>query len=210
MKTIFKIGLSLSVLMALTGCGGGSDDSGSGDSGVTFPDPIVAYTETKTFDNGTQTMEVKLGADGKLQATRIYDYPAIAVKDDIGSFTIQQLTSTTTVDAKYVDGSTISGTATYDFGAGTEHIEIQSSEFGSANCTNHYASPLPFYIDNTNANDIPTDFDSSTMISTDCPAWVNDENDEDLDIANYTMVMNTTITDTDNEFSHISEYINIK
>ncbi len=197
---------AVAMLALLSGCGG-DDDNGDDDNQISvgtlsslpssYTEPLVAYSasDSRVFNGKTYTR--KIGADG--------DFKTVANTFDVEfdasvstPYTITTLTRTEAVDITEASSEHILATVTYDFNAGTEHFKGTSSVNGTIDCVNTYMTPLPLLISFT--DEIPEYFDDSTLSSTTCPNWINeDDNSEPL---SFTGVFNTTINGT----SHISTY----
>jgi hypothetical protein len=102
-----------------------------------------------------------------------------------------------------IDGNQIL-TTNYDYKHGTEHTVGTSSQHGSVDCTTTYQTPLPLVVVDNGYIEIPDGFDESTKISSTCPDWMDES--QNLEATSMKYLSNVTITDSDNQVSHISTY----
>jgi len=172
-----------------------------------FLTPIVPYTQESSSAYAGKIMTYKLGADGEFKASSLLSYPVLELADGLSTLTITQLISESSFQGDFGVEGTASGTAISDFAAGTEHIMINSSKYGTVDCVNKFQSPLPLTVTSDDV-EIPNSFEDRTLISTTCPAWVNEE--EDILPNNFEEVQNQTVTSASNTVSHISIYLGIQ
>lgn len=202
MNTFRLIGFSSLIVasMAFNGCGS-SDSTDSTD----LPNAIVEYSceSTQIFDGINITM--KLGANGNLTCDDLYGYPELQFIDNVNEMVINQLISSSTVTSN-THGS---GTTTINLQEGTETIKGTDPENGSVDCVNTYDVPTPLYI--YDAEELQNIYlDDYQLISTTCPAWVNEDDDSEDDIYEGTYTENITITETSGTVSEISSYVSMQ
>jgi len=186
------------------------DDSSKASGGYAEGN-IIPFTESST--NKSQegvTYTEKLGATGNLKATKItqgsYSGLELHLKDGISSMEITEATETEKILGNTASIGKFSGMITSDFKAGTEHIVVSSSKFGSADCVNNYNTILPFKItlENTDLSDLY--FDSENMISTTCPSWVNEDSPEDEEPQNFKDTENYILKDSNGIVTKVSRF----
>jgi hypothetical protein len=205
MKTKLILSMGILSAMLLSGCGGGSSSDGGSDGGDSLDfTPIVNYTvdATQTYDG--KTFITKLGADGVFQAVKTSGYPNINFINGVTQITIVNMTAEEKFSGTLSDGDKISATTNYDYKQGTEHTVGTSSQHGSVDCTTTYQTPLPLVVVDNGYIEIPDGFDESTKISSTCPDWMDES--QNLEATSMKYLSNVTITDSDNQVSHISTY----
>jgi len=145
---------------------------------------IVPFTETATNKSQDGTIDTeKLGATGNLKATKIlqgtYSGVELKLKDGISSMNIVKATSTEIVEGYNTFLGNFSGKMISDYKAGTEQLVFSSSKFGNADCVNTYKSIMPYQITQENSDLSDLYFDTTNIISTTCPDWINNDSPDE-------------------------------
>jgi len=216
-KKLIGLSLAFFATLSFSGCGdSSSDDSESpsstnvstGDSSSSTSgssvSSVVPYSCQITSANNGKTVEMKLGANGKLTCDDSYGYPQLKFIDGVNEMIISQA-----IISYEINTNSAIGKSTVDLKKGTETIVVTKSKDGIANCVNTYDISLPISFYDAEMFDY-FDIEDYQQISTTCPSWVNDDADDEED-DNYDGLIteNTTITETSGDISQISRYISI-
>lgn len=219
-----NIGLSFVVagmlLSGLTGCGSDSDDvpaenteknddNDTGNTGNNDNDAIngsAASLVPYSCDKSTHGTGMKLGADGNFQVDCSDDKILLEFANNANSLTVTQVTQITTGTVTDEDGTgTFSNTS--KFPAGTSKIVGNHSAHGYISCTETYdVSSIDKTIYAAYSVYNFTQLDDGLKLSTTCPDWVTDEDDDDYDDSNYKMniTSNVTVVDSTGTTSNIT------
>ncbi len=207
----FKLmSLSVAAVLALSFSGCGSDSDSDGGDSSSGSDPIVAYEceASQSYEGITITM--KLGANGNLKCEKPYGYPELQFVDGVNQMEISQIIASSSFTSK----SHGNGTSVENLKEGTETIKGTDPKNGSVNCVNTYDVPLPLYV--YDADELQNFYlDDYQLLSTTCPDWVNEDDDDydddyenDVDEGTYTQ--NVTVTETSGTVSKISSYMSMQ
>ena len=207
-----RIALSFATVLAMSGCsvddltGGDDDDSPS----ISDPDKVELAAEYSECVGEYGPYTEKMGADGKFQVICDGGFPEIAFANGVTSLTVTQAVSEEVFEMKSADFD-IDAEVTIDAKAGTQHIVGKHSKEGSVDCTYKFESQLPLTLNSMADIDDKLDVDEWPEISNDCPAWMNeDDDDDDWNPTSFTSVENITITDSDGDKSNITLYQSIE
>lgn len=192
------LSLSTALIIGLTGCGGDSDGSGSEAS---VPTPITAYD----FEQSSDAFVVKAGADGDLS----FDNGTPSFVNGASSIEIKAISNTTVVNYTDSNGVKTKGTFTSNASDGKATLKhvVESSPYGSTNCTQTYdIAFLPVAI--TDSEEIMNyafleNLDSPT--ESDCPEWIDSEEDVAEPVSGFTQ-SNITFTDVSDKKHNIATY----
>jgi hypothetical protein len=169
--------------------------------------PIVPYTQSWSTNYGGKIMTMKMGADGQIKAVKSPSGQPTLQLAGTNSVSVSQVLVSQYITGDFGKEGHSVVTITQDYAKGTEHIVGTSTTHGSIDCVNTYKSPLPMTLTTSEPEPYDT-FTDTSRISTTCPAWVNEDSEEEP--TNFTMVENQTITSTTGSVSHISKFISLK
>ena len=193
-KTV-AVGLLVSGVLILSGCGSdAANDEGNTSSTVSSE---VAVLPTDVYDcykqyeqpGGGVTLTTALSATGSLKCAEEYGALTLKFKEGVNELAIAQLVSKTSYKSDFSNAD-----VTVDLKAGTEHVVGHHSTYGDVDCVTKYDVELPLYVyDAERLQEFYFDGLFQEISST-CPEWMNEDDDEKL--TTITSTAETTITDT--------------
>lgn len=207
MSSVSRVTLSVAVLGVLifSGCGSSNDTNNeeptSNSSAVSSATTSMAtdtYDCYKTYEQpgGGVTLTTALSATGSLKCEEGNGFLTLKFKEGVNELAIAQLVSKTSYKSDFSNAD-----VTVDLKAGTEHVVGHYSTYGDVDCVTKYDVELPLYVYDTERLQ-EFYFDGLFQeISSTCPEWLNDDDDERL--TTVTSVTETTISDISGNVSTV-------
>ncbi len=187
--------------------GTGFSSSSASSSGSQIPSNCEF---TQTFQGKTLRVDADSSGQIKYVCTDSADSGLYYYNDSSNNMTIKQITYTETIDSVCINGLWVKGSRVADYQNGTMTYNITTNE-GSANCTEHYSSPLPHafmpFIEDNTFNYMLDDWENEeNLISNNCPEWFYGEDETEIDYLQCTLTMKreSIFTDVQNSSHTVS------